>query len=447
MERTEQEKALIYSVIIYSHTLTSRLQYVVDFLSQYYHTPIKLICDEEKYLVHPDPHKINYSYHRLLQNEIWIHSHVLLFESTIRPVKVECFDLRGKRAFFKTEGDTGFDLFAGIFFLLSRYEEYLPHQVDAYGRYAHQSSLAFKEGFLHLPLVNLWLEDFRNLLTTHFPDLQLPAPEFCFQPTYDIDIAWSYRNKGFKRNAGAIAKLFLTGKWKSMVYRIRVIRGKRRDPFDAYEWMDDLHHQLGLKPLYFFLVAQQQGRYDRNIDVQSPAFLDLVRQTAASYTIGLHPSWASSDHPAFLPKEKSWLEKVAEQTITASRQHYLRFSLPATYRRLIAVGILDDYSMGYGTVNGFRASVALPFFWYDLKSETKTPLRIHPFCFMDANAYYEEKKSAAEALQEMLAYYESIRAVNGTMIVIWHNSFLGVDEVFEGWRNAYEHFVLKACRQ
>ena len=432
-------------MIIYSHTLTPRLQYVVDFLSQYYHTPIKLLVDEEKYLAHPDPHKINYSYHRLLEAEIWIHSHVLLFESTIRPVKIECFEHHGHKAFFKAEGDTGFDLFAGIFFLLSRYEEYLPHQNDVYGRYAHQSSLAFKEGFLQQPLVNLWLEDFRELLKQRFPELQLPTGEFRFRPTYDIDIAWSFRNKGFKRNAGAIAKLFFSGKWKSMVHRIRVIRGRRRDPFDAYEWMADLHQQFNLQPLYFFLVAQQQGKYDKKIDLHNPEFQAHVREVAAAHSVGLHPSWASGDHQSFLPKEKAWLEKLLEQPITTSRQHYLRFTLPATYRRLIAVGILDDYSMGYGTINGFRASVATPFFWYDLKNETKTPLRLHPFCFMDANAYYEEKKSAADALQEMLDYYETIRAVNGTMITVWHNSFLGIDEAFEGWRDAYEHFVFKAC--
>jgi hypothetical protein len=101
--------------------------------------------------------------------------------------------------------------------------------------------------------------------------------------------------------------------------------------------------------------------------------------------------------------------------------------------------------MGYGTINGFRASVATPFFWYDLKDESKTSLRIHPFCFMDANAYYEENKTAGEALQEMLRYLEVIRSVNGTMITIWHNSFLGMDPAFEGWREVYEQFVQKAA--
>jgi hypothetical protein len=431
-------------VIIYSHTLTPRLQYVVDFLAQYYNIPIKLICDEEKYLSHPDPHQINYSYHRLRPGELWIHSHVLLFESTIRPVKVECFEHRGNQAFFKAEGDTGFDLFAGIFFLLTRYEEYLPHQKDSYGRYPHQASLASKVGFLHLPLINIWLEDFRGQLEERFPGIQLPASTFRLQATYDIDIAWSYKSKGFKRNAGAIASLFFSGKWRSMLHRIRVIRGREQDPYDAYEWMDSLHQQTGLKPIYFFLVAQQKGKHDKNIEVTEPAFQNLVQQIGGSYTVGLHPSWASGDLQPLLPKEKTWLEKATGQTITASRQHYLRFDLPATYRRLLNLGITDEYSMGYGSINGFRASVATPFFWFDLKNESKTALRIHPFCFMDANAYYEEQKSPAEALKDILHYYDVISAVNGTMITIWHNSFLGIDPAFDGWREVYENFVYKA---
>jgi hypothetical protein len=110
---------------------------------------------------------------------------------------------------------------------------------------------------------------------------------------------------------------------------------------------------------------------------------------------------------------------------------------------LLNLGITDEYSMGYGSINGFRASVATPFFWFDLKNETKTALRIHPFCFMDANAYYEEQKSPAEALKDMLHYYDVISAVNGTMITIWHNSFLGIDPAFDGWREVYENFVYK----
>lgn len=428
-------------MIIYCHTSTPRLQYVVHFLSEYYGTPIRLLFDEEKYLAHPDAHRINYSYHRLSEEEIWIHSHVLLFESAIRPVKIECFEYHSYKAFFKAEGDAGFDLFAAIFYLITRYEEYLPHQKDEYGRFAHRSSLAFREGFLHLPLVNHWLEDFRTLLTDRFSGFRLPPPSFRFRATYDIDIAWSFKGKGFKRNGGALTKLFLTGKWRRLMHRISVVRGRRQDPFDAYDWMDELHHQYGLQPLYFFLVAGQKGKHDKNIDTTNPSFQALIKDTAAKYQTGLHPSWASGDHPPLLKKEKAWLEKTIEQTVAASRQHYIRFALPETYRRLLAAGITDDYSMGYATTNGFRASVAGSYYWYDLKGEAQTPLCIHPYCFMDANAFFEEKKTASEALHELVTYVQVIRAVGGEMITVWHNPFLGTDPLFDGWKETYEQFV------
>ena len=97
--------------------------------------------------------------------------------------------------------------------------------------------------------------------------------------------------------------------------------------------------------------------------------------------------------------------------------------------------------MGYGTINGFRASTASSFFWYDLENEAPTTLRIFPFCFMDANSCYEQGYNPARAMQELMHYYHHIRKVNGMMITIWHNNFLGTDPQFAGWRETYEIFL------
>jgi hypothetical protein len=67
------------------------------------------------------------------------------------------------------------------------------------------------------------------------------------------------------------------------------------------------------------------------------------------YSIGIHPSWASGDNENLLGSEIETLESATGKKITASRQHYIRFTLPHTFRRLIAAGITDDYSMGYGS--------------------------------------------------------------------------------------------------
>jgi hypothetical protein len=205
--------------------------------------------------------------------------------------------------------------------------------------------------------------------------------------------------------------------------------------------MDKLHERNNLKPVYFFLVAQSTGSYDKNISVENREFISLVRDIASRYNIGLHPSWASGDHLSFLQKEKIILEKMADAPVTSSRQHFIRMNLPATYLQLISAGIANDYTMGYGSINGFRASVASSFYWYDLKHEITTQLLVHPFCFMDANSFYEQKNTPAEALQELMQLHDEIDKVNGTMITIWHNSFLGTDQSFTGWREVYEKFI------
>ena len=135
------------------------------------------------------------------------------------------------------------------------------------------------------------------------------------------------------------------------------------------------------------------------------------------------------------------MEEYTGNKVVSSRQHYIRFTLPETFRRLIDQGIQFDFSMGYGSINGFRASVASPFYWYDLEKEKQTALMLFPFCFMEANSFYEQKYSAQQALEEMRHYYKVVKSVNGTFIMIWHNHFLGTDKLYAGWREVYEQFI------
>ena len=108
---------------------------------------------------------------------------------------------------------------------------------------------------------------------------------------------------------------------------------------------------------------------------------------------------------------------------------------------LIDAGIEKDYSMGYGSINGFRASVASSFFWYDLAKEKITGLRIYPFCFMDANSFYEQHQDASQSQEELFYYLDICKKVNGLLITIFHNNFLGNDKQFAGWKELYSRFI------
>lgn len=428
-------------VLIYATAVTNRLHYTCSFIFKEQCRLDYVITTNVEEFKRYGGAKINYSANRIADEEFWLVPWALLFETNIQQQSLLCFETNGYKAFFKTSNaDFPFDIFSAIFYLLSRYEEYLPHEKDMYGRYGHENSLAYKEGFLSHPLINTWLKDFVNRLNSKLRSFNLMITvhtTFTFLPTYDIDIAFSYKHKGWFRSVGSFIK-------SPSVERIEVLAGSKKDPFDAYNWMDDLHRRHNLQPVYFFLAAQRNGLYDKNVLPLSKGFQKLARQHAEKYETGIHPSWQSGDNFLLLKQEKKLLEHIIDKRITKSRQHYIRFHLPSGYRRLLEAGITDDYSMGYGSINGFRASVASSFYWYDLEKEEQTHLRIHPFCFMEANAYYEQKLSAAQAYDEAMHYLNVCKEINGQLITIWHNNFLGTAKAFAGWRECYEKFILQA---
>ncbi len=435
-------------MLLYSSQVTSRLQYIAEFFSkQLLNQEITVISDKEQFRNHNGA-KINYSPSAIAADEFRIDHVDLLFETDIKVQSVQCFETNGYKAFFRVSGsDFPFDIFAAAFYLISRYEEYLPHHKDKYGRYAHTNSLAWRESFLHLPLVNIWLNDFKKALQRKFADSVFKDSRFTFMPTYDIDMAYSYRHKGAWRNLGGSVRSMLKGEWRTLRDRLLVLMDKKRDPFDSFEWLDAVHLKYRLTPCYFFLLAHSRTAYDKNIPPSNDAFGKLVEYLSANYKTGVHPSWKSSDRESILKKEVGLFEDLTQIKVKRSRQHFLRFSLPETYRSLLRVGIEKEYSMGYGTVNGFRASASSSFYWYDLQKENTTGLIIYPFCFMDANAFYAQKNTPEQALEELMAYYESVKNVDGLMVTIWHNNFLGTDPQFAGWKEVYESFLKEIHHQ
>ncbi|PWT97952.1 MAG: hypothetical protein C5B52_13025 [Bacteroidetes bacterium] len=386
--------------------------------------------------------KINYSDQPVSEDELWITPAEILFEKQIREQNIRCGEFENFKIFFQCDkGDFPFDIFGASFYLISRYEEYLPHEKDEYGRYSSRSSLAFKEEFLTTPLINIWVVHLQKILRRKFPTILFRPRKFNFIPTYDIDIAFSYLNKGFVRNAGGLVRSLFKGQLGAMKERLDVLSGKKEDPFNVYEWLYALHLKYNLRPYYFFLVAKDPQGYDKNIDPEREEMQELIRYHAMGYQVGIHPSWQSGDNEELLKEEIGLMEYLINKRITCSRQHYIRFELPQTYRLLVQNGIEKEFSMGYGDINGFRASIASPFFWYDLQKEERTSLRVYPFCFMDANSFFEQKLTPLQAFDEIRSYHEAIKKVNGTMITIWHNTFFGSDKQYEGWKEVYELFL------
>lgn len=166
-------------VLIYSHITSARLQYTCSFIfKELLGLNYSITIDSEAFKNYEGV-CINYSDGTIKPGEFKISNSPLLFETHIELREIVCFECHGHKAFFKTTGsDHPFDIFAATFYLLSRYEEYLPHSKDMYGRYAHENSLAFKEGFLQLPMINTWIKDFAEKLKTRFSSFNFQLSTF-----------------------------------------------------------------------------------------------------------------------------------------------------------------------------------------------------------------------------------------------------------------------------
>lgn len=334
-----------------------------------------------------------------------------------------------------------FDIFSGIFFLLSRYEEYLPFTPDKHSRYPHTASILSKDNVLERPALDEWVKWFGRLLTDQWPSLKPKTSTFHFQPSYDIDIAWSYKNKGFVRWAGAASRELAAGKFNALANRCKVSLGMAEDPYNAFGAMNTLHEKYDLKPYYFILSAIKTTDFDKNIPLSHPGMKKLMQQAFSDGELGIHPSFYTLKNDVLFLAEKELLAKTAGRNITSSRQHYIRLFFPDTYRMLISGGILADYSMGYSTSLGFRAGTSHSFLWYDLKNEEETSLRVYPFCFMDTTAHYDLGLGVAEAFNRLEAMKNKLEQTGGVLTTVFHNFSLGTDKEWKGWMNAYEHFI------
>lgn len=409
---------------IYTPSITPRLQYTLQFIfGEVLQCQYRIIHDAKNV----EGPFICYG----VQNEagMYIPSSGLLFQSGIQPQELSVTENKGSKNIFSTNGNGyPFDVFSAIFYLISRYEEYLPHEKDLYGRYSHENSVAYNEGFLNFPLVDKWLNDLANELKAIYPEWKFEMPEFKFRPTYDIDMAWSYKHKGLFRNIGGWLSNPELNRWK-------VLLGLSSDPYDSLEWIKSVTKKGAL---YFILCANRRSKFDKNISLKHPAMQRLVKRIEE---IGIHPSYNSSVNENLIFEEKKNLERAVSTEIISSRQHYLKFEMPYTFRALIKAGITNEYSMGYGTINGFRASTSHSFLWYDLEAESMTNLRMHPFCFMDANSIFEQQFSPKEISDELDYYYGHCKKFKGTLVTIFHNHLLGENN--KELRKVYQDFLAK----
>ena len=421
---------------IYTESTTPRLIYSLELVFK------TILNISYKITSEPDTNKplINYSSNRSVGG-IFIKPEGLLFESGIRKQDIWIAHLDGLPLFFQQPPEAGFyiDIFSFAFYMVSRYEEYLPFTRDEHGRFAAESSLAYKHSFIYKPVVDIWVQRFGKTISILYPEIEFKKPAFRSLLTVDIDQPFAYRVKGvFGNLAGLFSDMF---QGRKVSERLACLTGKQKDPYDTYDYIREKAGENKCKVKYFFTTGKK-SKYDHNPSPFRPCYKRLIRNISSEYGIGLHPSYRSNNDKTQLLWEKARLEKVCGFKIEDSRKHFLLLDFPQTYQDLIEIGIEADYTLGFIREAGFRAGIARPFRFYDLAKEESTGLTLVPFQYTDVTFQQHKRYTPNEAKSAIKILIKETKAVGGLFVSVWHNTSLSDRDEWEGWRSVFE-FTLK----
>jgi hypothetical protein len=428
-------------ILIYCQRITNRVKYIFNLIFvELIGAEIQLTTNEEEFRLHQGP-KLNYSAHAI-GDELFFLSKPLLFENDIRDYVIEVSEWEGTKSFFPTNRHSAlpFDPFAASFFLVSRYEEYLPHIKDGYERFNAKESIAYQKGFLERPVINIWAEKIKKIVLARFPSIPLNEKKFNFISTIDIDYAYAYKEKGTVRTLGAFIRAMVNMNMDEVFQRLNVLLGNQPDPFDTYDYQLEIQKLYNLKVIYFILLADY-GINDKNVPVQSKKFQSLIKSLADYAEVGIHPGFNAHLNLKKTKEEHARLETILRREVTKSRQHFLKLTLPETYRNLIDIDVTDDYTMGYTSMIGFRAGICSSFNFYDLDLDIESKLRVHPFALMDASLKYNMKLNPENAMNYIKPIIDEVRSLNGTLITVWHNDSLSENFEWKGWSKVFENLM------
>jgi len=399
-------------MLIFVPNITPRISYTFRVIfERILNNSVIFTTNIDEFTASTEP-KIAYSPTQI-DTPVWMEAVPFLFEENIVKQNLTFEKWEDYTLFFPTKnGKFPMDFAAVVFYLITRYEEYYDdNELDKHGRFQCKNSVAFQLGWHRKLMVHRLALKMAQIIKTHYPEYNYSLPKFEEFSTHDVDIAYQYKGKPWWRWCGAMAKALLKLRFEHAHNYLKTALGKEViDPFDHFDKENTQN-----KPIYFILTSDFT-KYDKNISCKTKTFRDLICQLDEFSEIGIHPSYYSSEKTSLIEKEKKRLERILQKKITKSRQHFLRFRFPDTFQALIKAGITDDYSLGWPNEAGFRASIAVPYPFFDLEKNEETELLLHPLVLMDTVFNKNEEQSVLNELRE------EVKKMGGNFMILTHNS-------------------------
>lgn len=329
----------------------------------------------------------------------------------------------------------GVDVFGAAFAMLTRYEEAVVADRDEHGRFAAPSSVAGRERFLTVPVVDAYVELLWSAIEAALPRTVRRERTYQVVITHDVDDPLStlartpvdvVRQLGAdvlrRKDAGLAlrrARTLAMGKNPA---------GYRSDPHNTFDFLMDVSERNGLTSAFYFQSHREPNRGGGALyALEHPWIQALLRRVhARGHEIGYHAGFGTYLDPERTAAEFDHLRKVTgangiDQPGWGGRQHYLQWAPSTTWRNWADAGLDHDCTLAFADAAGFRTGTCHEFTAFDLERRRPLPLRERPFQIMDVTLFGYMGMGPDDAAATVAEIRAECRRYRGTLGVLWHN--------------------------
>lgn len=345
------------------------------------------------------------------------------------------------------------DLFGGLFFLLSRFEEIVSSERDMHDRFPGKGSLAHRAGFLAQPLADVYRHIIRHLIARMWPSwtmaVETPKP---MQVSCDVDEPFDNSASNLYRLIRSMGADLLhrhspgLAVRRGLNYALRRVVGPRFDPCYTFNCYMDMCEARNLKATFYFIAGHSAGKIDGTYEIDEPRILSLLRKISdRGHHIGMHGSYNTFRDASQLALERAALNKALERAgvsleVTENRQHYLRWDTSCTPENLVSAGFKSDATGGFADLPGFRYGTARPFrmwSWHELRplDLVQKPLIVMEGTLLSDLYMNLDFEKAAQHIESLQTASEQF---GGAFSLLWHNSELKTNSIKSLFVNALE---------
>jgi hypothetical protein len=311
----------------------------------------------------------------------------------------------------------GIDIFASSFFMLTRWEEYVNSNRDEHDRFPAFESLAFKNNFLHRPIVNEYVEMLWNMLLHLGFKEKRKEKKYELILSHDIDflfrgrVRWCYDILRDFTNKLDIKKM-----WEDIV---NFFRGN--DPYDTFDYLMEVSEKAEIKS-HFYFMADNKSNYGTRFYLNDKRFVTILNMIKKrGHVIGFHPGYKTYLSAETWNEEKLLLENKLGFSLNEGRQHFLMMDIPKTLKIWDDANMKVDSSLGYAKKEGFRCGTGDEYHLFNFIRRRKLNLVERPLILMD-DTFHASFFGSEECLKS-LGYFKSIGGkYKMTISVLFHNS-------------------------